>query len=85
MEFWETDTAMQDRDTVKGLLPCPLCGGEVTLWNYEFGTVKVFECKACRTRFIFPWDKDVSEWNKRVPQRTATMQVYDSFVSEVAE
>ena len=54
------------RNTVKGLLPCPLCGGEVTLWNYEFGTVKVFECKACRTRFIFPWDKDVSEWNKRV-------------------
>ena len=56
---------VQDRDTVKGLLPCPLCGGEVTLWNYEFGTVKVFECKACRTRFIFPWDKDVSEWNRR--------------------
>lgn len=49
-----------------GLKPCPFCGGEVTLWNYEFGTVKVFECKACRTRFIFPWDKDISEWNKRV-------------------
>ena len=59
-EVWEADTAMQDRDTVKGLLPCPLCGGEVTLWNYEFGTIKVFECKACRTRFIFPFDKDVS-------------------------
>ena len=49
-----------------GLKPCPFCGGEVTLWNYEFGTVKVFECKACRTRFIFPWNKDLSEWNKRV-------------------
>ena len=84
-EVWEADTAMQDRDTVKGLLPCPFCGGEVTLWNYEFGTVKVFECKACRTRFIFPFDKDVSEWNRRTEQRTATMQVYDSFGSEVAE
>ena len=84
-EVWEADTAMQDRDTVKGLLPCPLCGGEVTLWNYEFGTIKVFECKACRTRFIFPFDKDVSEWNRRTEQRTATMQVYDSFGSEAAE
>lgn len=84
-EVWEADTAMQDRDTVKGLLPCPFCGGEVTLWNYEFGTVKVFECKACRTRFIFPFDKDVSEWNRRTEQRTATMQVNDSFGSEVAE
>ena len=61
---------MSDRDTVKGLLPCPLCGGEVILWNYEFGTVKVFECKACRTRFIFPWDKDVSEWNHRVSEKS---------------
>ena len=65
---------MQDRDTVKGLLPCPFCGGEVTLWNYEFGTVKVFECKACRTRFIFPWDKDVSEWNQRVSEKSAESQ-----------
>ena len=38
------------------------------MWNYEFGTVKVFECKACRTRFIFPWDKDISEWNNRVSE-----------------
>ena len=82
-EVWEADTAMQDRDTVKGLLPCPLCGGEVTLWNYEFGTVKVFECKACRTRFIFPFDKDVSEWNRRTEQRTATMRLYDNFSNEV--
>ena len=49
-----------------GLKPCPFCGGEVTLWNYEFGMVRVFECKTCRTRFIFPWHKDLSEWNKRV-------------------
>ena len=74
---------MPDRDTVKGLLPCPFCGGEVTLWNYEFGTVKVFECKACRTRFIFPFDKDVSEWNRRAEQKTATMRLYDSFNNEV--
>ena len=37
---------MQDRNTVKGLFPCPFCGGEVTLWNHAFGTVKVVECKA---------------------------------------
>ena len=36
------------------------------MWNFEFGTVKVFECKTCRTRFVFPWNKDASEWNNRV-------------------
>ena len=52
---------------VKGLAPCPFCGGEVILWDTSFGVVKVFECKKCQTRFIFPWYKDVSEWNKRAP------------------
>ena len=65
-----------DRNTQndKGLLPCPLCGGEITLWNYEFGTVKVFDCKTCRTRFIFPWDKEISEWNNRVSVNSANSQ-----------
>ena len=50
---------------VKGLAPCPFCVSEVELWDTSFGMVKVFECKNCKTRFLFPWDKDVSEWNRR--------------------
>ena len=64
LAVWQEVAEVQDRDTE--LKPCPFCGGKVTLWNYEFGTVRVFECKTCRTRFIFPWNKDLSEWNKRV-------------------
>ena len=56
---------------VEGLEVCPFCKGEIEMWPYEFGTVKVFECKKCRTRFIFPWDKDISEWNRRAGEEDA--------------
>lgn len=51
--------------------PCPFCGKKVTLWDTEFGVVKVIECKNCSVRFVFPWNKaennvDLSElWNRR--------------------
>ena len=50
---------------VKGLDGCPFCGAQVEMWDTNFGVVKVFECKNCETRFIFPWYKDISEWNRR--------------------
>ena len=61
---WQEGIIVQSGD-VKGLLPCPFCGGNVEVWDTEFGTVKVLECKNCETRFIFPWNKEISEWNKR--------------------
>lgn len=51
------------------LKPCPFCGGQVTPWDTGFGVVSVVECKTCRTRFVFPWDRkgnDLFEfWNRR--------------------
>ena len=47
------------------LRPCPFCGGDVEMWDRTFGVVTVFECKHCMTRFVFPWNKEPSEWNNR--------------------
>ena len=55
------------------LKPCPFCGGKVTPWDTGFGVISVVECKTCRTRFVFPWDRkgnDLFEfWNKREEMR----------------
>lgn len=56
-----------------GLKPCPFCGAKVALWdkNFNYGVVKVIECKNCNVRFVFPWNKaetpvDLCElWNRR--------------------
>lgn len=53
------------------LKPCPFCGSEVTMWNMEFGIVKVIECKKCDLRFVYKWsvassNHELAEiWNKR--------------------
>ena len=52
------------------LKPCPFCGGKVTPWVTGFGVVSVVECKACRTRFLFPYHRKCTDlfefWNRRV-------------------
>ena len=56
----------------RGLRPCPFCGGEATPWETEHGVVSVVECKTCRTRFVFPYDRkgnDLFEfWNARAQE-----------------
>lgn len=53
------------------LKPCPFCGKEVTLWNTEYGVVKVVKCKNCKVRFVFSWNKAENNvelrelWNRR--------------------
>ncbi len=47
------------------LKPCPFCGSQVSMLKRFFGVGTVFECETCKTRFIFPWDKDPEEWNRR--------------------
>lgn len=50
-------------------LNCPFCGNSVEIWDTAFGTVNVVECKACQTRFVFPWHRHGEElykfWNGR--------------------
>ena len=54
------------------LKPCPFCGERVVLWNTGYGVVKVVECKKCKVRFVFSWDKVENNvelaklWNRRV-------------------
>ena len=51
------------------LKPCPFCGETVELWDTNSAVVKVIECKRCKIRFVFSWDKNSNElfqaWNRR--------------------
>lgn len=57
---------------MENLKPCPFCGGKITIWDTSFGVVSVVECKSCKTRFVFPWDRkavDLFEfWNRRAEE-----------------
>lgn len=52
------------------LKPCPFCGAPVTVWETDFGIVRVIECKNCKTRFVFQWHetgmKLFDHWNRRM-------------------
>ena len=76
------------------LKPCPFCGGEAIIVN-EATRKNVYEeaikgtatgCRNCGCQ-MFNRNRElaIKAWNKRVPQRTATMKVYDSFGDEVTE
>lgn len=53
--------------------PCPFCGSSrrISILHQSFGTASVVECDACKTIFVFPWDKTetifnlVARWNER--------------------
>lgn len=51
------------------LKPCVFCGGDVEIWETGFGVVSVIECRHCKTRFVFPWNRNGNElfefWNRR--------------------
>ena len=55
------------------LKPCPFCGcrREVKILHQSFGTASVIVCNACKTLFVFPWNKTettydlVARWNER--------------------
>lgn len=75
-------------DKFKILKPCPFCGG-VGILSHVDGCKWKFQvvCQTCyaKTDVLDSEKQTIKAWNKRVPQRTATMQVYDSFGGEVAE
>lgn len=76
------------------LKPCPFCGGEAII-VYEAIRESVYGetirgttigCRDCECHMFYTnRELAIEAWNKRVPQRTATMQVYDSFGSEASE
>ena len=74
------------RMTEPKLKPCPFCGGEAEVWVSDVTDRAIVYCTVCDAQIsIRPTEQEAIEaWNKRVPQRTATMKVYDSF-GEVAE
>lgn len=66
------DKEAQRQITERGeLLPCPFCGGQIVIWDSDFGVVKFAECKKCEIRFVFKWDntnKEIAEkWDTRAP------------------
>ena len=67
------------------LKECPFCGGSARLvhkdnCNWQF-YVYCATCYACTSVYDEP-EHAQKAWNKRVPQRTETMKVYDSFGNE---
>lgn len=65
---------------------CPFCGGEAEVWVSNVTDRAVIYCKVCDAQIMKPNEQEAIEaWNRRVPQRTATMKVYDSFGGEVEE
>ena len=60
---------------MENLKPCPFCGGAVTPWETrEHGVVQVIECKSCRVRYVFPYDRTGNDlynfWNTRKESKT---------------
>lgn len=62
------------------LRKCPFCGGEAEISTYYFieWYIGCGEC-SCDLGVFDTKEEAIEAWNKRVPQRTATMKVYDSF------
>lgn len=73
---------MSDRDTK--LKPCPFCGNEPTIvvrkgkdgWRDRYSILCDYEHGGCgaESGWYHYESEAVEAWNKRVPQRTATMQ-----------
>lgn len=62
------------------LKSCPFCGGEARTIPYSFEdfAVRCKEC-GCGTGIYDTEEEAIEAWNRRVPQRTWTQKVYDSF------
>ena len=53
--------------------PCPFCGSNkrISILHQSFGTASMVKCDACKTIFLFPWDKTetifdlAARWNER--------------------
>jgi hypothetical protein len=62
------EAAVSDRSS-DGLLPCPFCGGDVSMvmWGYsKAGPFDVsIECNCCRISFKHAWGDHKTAWNKR--------------------
>ena len=66
------------------LKPCPFCGGEASVYEtgYMYSAPQYYICcDECGSGIaVFNTEQDAIEaWNRRVPQRTWTQKVYDSF------
>lgn len=65
------------------LKPCPFCGGEAAIYNYEkmlTGQYKMVECKKCHcTSEKFKKVEDaIAAWNTRKPIQTIVEQLEDA-------
>ena len=67
------------------LRKCPFCGGEASIYvAYDDGYYVCCDECGCGLPVYNTEQEAIEAWNKRVPQLTETMKVYDNF-GEVTE
>ena len=83
---------MPDPTRAEALLPCPFCGGAVTLWRYPHeGDVKGWacgcmasECNVSPVAGAITEEDCIAAWNRRAAQAPASVPVTEAMVLALA-